>query len=406
MPRSARVRACVIPLVVVASLAVAGCGDDRPARPPGTGGAAGPPTEAHPVVVPDSAPATNDAAAGVACSDVRAVSEPGVRGLTDLVMVSPRKGIAVGKGVIFVTDDGRHWEQRYSDPSWFSSAEMVDSDHAWAVGQHSLLATEDGGRNWLPVGQPTGTSLRAVDFVDRSTGWGSDRKHVYRTTDGGRSWVLADPRCGAERICFSAAEDGWAARGIDVFRTIDGGRTWTDAFQLPVEASDNQFNAMSISVQGLECAAGGLVWALFAGQLAGTQFTPYVAYHGSADGAWTPVLKAPGGPPPTVAAPEGGPHPAPLDVVETARVVYSSFTPSSTPSVAVSTASTAGSGPKRWHPVPIVFSVTSVSFPAGSTGWMLGPRAGATNADVIVTTHDGERTWHEQLTRPVEPPGE
>ncbi len=243
----------------------------------------------------------------MACPDVRPVSEPGVRGLTDLAMVSPHKGIAVGHGVILVTDDGRRWEERYSDPSWFLSVEMVDADHAWAVGQHSLLATEDGGRHWIPVGQPAGTALREVDFVDTATGWGSDREHVYRTADGGRSWVLADPPCGAERVCFSAADDGWAARDTHIFRTTDGGRTWRTAFELPVQASNNEFNVNSIHIQSLECARPGLVWVLFTGPVAGTERTPYVAYHGTADGGWTPVLKARGGlPPPAVVAPEAG----------------------------------------------------------------------------------------------------
>ena len=395
-------------LVVMGWLGLAACSPDRAARTPESsdGGALAPKTEAEPGVLPDAGTATTAAAAGVACPDVRAVSEPGVRGLTDLVMVSPRKGIAVGQGVILVTDDGRRWEQRYSDPSWFVSVEMIDGDHAWAVGQHSLLASEDGGRHWLPLGQPTGTALRAVDFVDPSSGWGSDRKHVYRTVDGGRSWVLADPPCGAERVCFSAADDGWAARDIHVFRTTDGGRTWAKAFQLPIEASDNQFNAKSIHIHSLECAGGGLVWVLFTGQVAGTERTPYVAYHGTADGAWTAVLKAPGGPPPAVAAPEGGSYPAPLAVVDAAGAIYSAFSPSSTPSVTVSTASEGGGTLDPWHPIPNLFSVTSVSFPGATTGWVLGPRARATNADAVVMTSDGGRTWHEQLTRPVEPPGE
>ena len=404
MPRSNRFRMVALAVALTGWLGMVACRNDPTVRAPESSDGALPPSaEAERTVVGDDAPA---AAAGATCPDIRAVSEPGVRGLTDLVMVSSRKGIAVGQGVIFVTDDGRRWEQRYSDPSWFLSVEMTDADHAWAVGQHSLLATDDGGRRWRPVGQPTGTALRAVDFVDPSTGWGSDRKHVYRTTDGGRNWALADPPCGAERICFSAADDGWAARGIHVFRTTDGGTTWAKAFELSVQATDNQFNAMSLHVESLECAAGGLVWVLFAGQRAGTERTPYVAYHGRAGGPWAAVLKAPGGPPPAVVAPEGGPYPAPLDLVDAARVVFSSFTPSSTPSVAVATAGATNSGLGPWHPVPKLFSVTSLSFPGRTTGWVLGARAGTTNADAVVMTSDGGRTWHEQLIRPVEPPGQ
>ncbi len=87
-------------------------------------------------------------------------------------------------------------------------------------------------------------------------------------------------------------------------------------------------------------------------------------------------------------------------------MIYVSFTPSSVPSVAVSTATERGTALGPWQPIPNLFSVTSVSFPGATTGWVLGPRAGATNADAVVMTSDGGRTWHEQLTRPVEPPGE
>lgn len=199
------------------------------------------------------------------------MSESGVRRLTDLAMASPRTGIAV-------------WTPSMPGP------------------QYSLLATEDGGRHWLPVGQSVGTALRAVDFVDLSTGCGSDREHVYRTTDGARSWVLADPPCGAERVCFIAADDGWAARDAHVFRTIDGGRTWMEAFELPVQASDNQCNANSIHIQSLECARPGLVWVRFTRAGGGRRADPVrrLSRHGGR--CLDRHLKARGGPPHLVAA--------------------------------------------------------------------------------------------------------
>lgn len=104
-------------------------------------------------------------------------------------------------------------------------------------------------------------------------------------------------------------------------------------------------------------------------------------------------------------APEGGPYPAPLAVVDHSSVIYAAFTPSSPEPVALSTARSGGSVFQPWRPVPELFSVTSLSFPTATTGWALGANAGATNADAVVMTADGGRTWHEQLTRPVEPPG-
>lgn len=339
----------------------------------------------------------------VDCAEGRSLADPASRGLTDLDMVSPNKGFAVGEGVILVTDDGHHWQQRYSDEDWFVSVEALDVDHAWVVGQHSLLATADGGHHWTPVSEPRGASLRAVDFVDPSTGWGSDGRHVYRTTDGGESWVAADPPCGAERICFSARDDGWAARDRHVFRTTDGGHVWTAAFTLPIRETDNQFNAKSVQIDGLDCAAPGVVWVSFAGSAAGTTQTPYVIYRGSGDGAWAPVLQAAGGPPPSAAAPTGGTYPAPFHAVDRDTAVYVSFTPTATPSAALTTGQ-GGSMPGPWHSIPGLFSITSLSFPEQTTGWVLAPKAGATNIDVILATTDGGRTWQEQFTRAVPPP--
>lgn len=77
--------------VVAAALCLGSCSSaDRP--PPSTQRGATPDDPAVPL--PTTAP-VNPVPDTVACPDVRAVSEPGVRGLTDLKMVSPDKGYAV-----------------------------------------------------------------------------------------------------------------------------------------------------------------------------------------------------------------------------------------------------------------------------------------------------------------------
>lgn len=329
---------------------------------------------------------------------------PSVRGLTDLEMVSPLKGFAVGNDVILVTDDGRNWVERHSQPSAFIAVEAVDENHAWALTQHDIWATDDGGRHWRPRREPVEATLQHVRFIDAENGWGVASGHVFRTTDGGRSWTLADPSCGAQAVCFTGPDDGWAAKGFSVFRSTDGGRSWATAFTLPV-APDRQFHPETTHIDQLECTRPGVVWVVFAGSAAGTTRTPFVTYRGTAGGDWFPVMKAGGDGPPAIAAPTGGSYPAPISAVSADSAVTATYTPLAPPRLGIVTATAAGRTLTARRPVPALFRATSMSFLSLDTGWLLGPETGTSETDAILATRDGGRTWEEQLIRPV-PPGD
>lgn len=178
-----------------------------------------------------AATTTSAAPAPGACPTIRPVEELRLPdNLADLQMVGPRKGFAVGKGAILVTDDGATWTPRYTGGATFVSIDAVDATHAWAAGDRALYATVDGGRHWAGVGSPDdGTVLRQVHFVDEHLGWGFGGGKLYRSGDGGHTWGALSPPCGAEAVCFTAADDGWVAVGNRVARSTNGGDTWTPA---------------------------------------------------------------------------------------------------------------------------------------------------------------------------------
>jgi hypothetical protein len=327
-----------------------------------------------------------------------------VRGRT-LTMASPQKGFAVDDTAVVVTDDGRTWSRRWSGSDPMFSVEAVDADHAWAVGQHVLVRTTNGGRTWDTVGEPDDGMLRVVDFVDSQTGWGVTDTHVYRTVDGGHTWRRTDPPCGGEAVCFSGGGSGWAAVGPFVYRTADGGDSWTAAFTVPTDAIDRPFSLQSVHAAQLDCAQPGTVWALFTGRASGSH-TGYVAYRGTAGGPWTPVLKEPVAGPQAVRAPAAGTHPAPMASLGPDSALFVSFSPLARPPDSLALRLATGGGTHLGPPqaVPGLFSATSISFLSPDVGWVIGAKTGPATVDAILATTDGGRTWQEQYAAPLPAP--
>jgi photosystem II stability/assembly factor-like uncharacterized protein len=319
-------------------------------------------------------------------------------------MVSADKGFAVDQTSVLVTDDGRTWSRRYSGADPMFSVDAVDSDHAWAVGQHIVLATSDGGRSWEPVAEPEEDMLRTVDFIDAHTGWGATGRHVVHTVDGGRTWQTVDPPCGGEAVCFTGLDDGWAAIGRHVYRTTDGGSTWQPAFTAPTDDMTYPFNRDSVHTGQLQCSRPGVAWVTFIGALSGSHVA-YAAYRGTAAGQWTPVMKDSVAGPQTVQAPAGGTQPGPMSALGTDSALYVLFTPlaTSTGGLDLRAAADGGRrlGPAR--PVRGLFSAAAISFLSPEIGWVLGAQSGSP-VDAIVATTDGGLTWHEQYSYTVPSP--
>src|SRR5262249_28739573 len=109
---------------------------------------------------------------------------------------------------------GKTWQKQESNatfeekdvgkqPLFLFSINATDRDHAWAVGDRSILtSTSDGGKTWtarkvsMETDMSGGQSLGAADpgfydvkFLDAKRGWivGEFGKVMY-TSDGGESW--------------------------------------------------------------------------------------------------------------------------------------------------------------------------------------------------------------------------
>src|SRR5258706_5107832 len=176
-------RAHRIALAAVALTALSGChsSSSPPARPAAAGGAVQSESSTSSSTTTTMSPTTGttfpakrveySAASGTGLpsdcpppvalqSDTATVRGRGLR------MVSATKGFAVDDTAVVVTDDGRTWSRRWSGSDPMYSVEALDADHAWAVGQHLLLATTDGGRTWNARGEPDDAMLRVVDLTD------------------------------------------------------------------------------------------------------------------------------------------------------------------------------------------------------------------------------------------------
>jgi photosystem II stability/assembly factor-like uncharacterized protein len=169
--------------------------------------------------------------------------------------------------LLHTTDGGKSWQKQESNavhvdrdgskqPLFLFSMYALDKDHAWAVGDRSILtSTTDGGQTWrarkvaMEVDLSGGESLAAADpifydvkFTDLQHGWivGEFGK-IMHTADGGETWheqqrtlmegtgifdVLDLPTLYGAYM--KNGQDGLAA-GIEghIARTRDGGARWT-----------------------------------------------------------------------------------------------------------------------------------------------------------------------------------
>ncbi len=130
-----------------------------------------------------------------------------------------------------------------------TSIHMVDATTGWAVTDHAVLRTTDGGTSWQDVTPPHASSAfingAAVAVLDASTVWvgaalpDGSATQVFHTSNAGQTWQETTVRRGMStgvEITFIDATDGWmlvglgAAAGseaVAIYRTTYGGETWT-----------------------------------------------------------------------------------------------------------------------------------------------------------------------------------
>ena len=178
--------------------------------------------------------------------------------------------LSIGKGaqsrIFKTTDSGDSWSLQFinRDPNGFLDAlAFWDADRGIALGdpvdgRFTILATDDGGRNWKrhPLdGMPpalrgegafaaSGTCLVVEGHRNAWFGTGGARtSRIFRSIDRGQSWTAHETpiragtaAAGIFSLSFRDAEHGVAVGGdykqpenADrmIARTADGGRTWS-----------------------------------------------------------------------------------------------------------------------------------------------------------------------------------
>ena len=199
-----------------------------------------------------------------------------------------RGWISGQEGVILATTDGgKTWQHQESNasielpdgtkqPLYLFGLYALDADHAWAVGDRSILtSTSDGGKTWrarkvpMEADMSGGETLAAADpvfydvkFTSPDEGWivGEFGK-IMHTSDGGETWheqersllegtgifdLLDLPTLYG--VQMTDAQHGVAA-GLEghIARTSDGGQRWTyDKFDLEFPLVDPLFRVVEL----------------------------------------------------------------------------------------------------------------------------------------------------------------
>jgi photosystem II stability/assembly factor-like uncharacterized protein len=127
------------------------------------------------------------------------------------------------------------------------SLHMIDLTTGWALSEHAILRTTDGGLQWKNVTPPHTVLTREsiAEFLTASLTWvatpqtNGTTAQVWRTIDGGQTWQQSTVQSPlfVKQITFIDAQHGWilsgkknaavaAAEIAQILRTIDGGKTW------------------------------------------------------------------------------------------------------------------------------------------------------------------------------------
>lgn len=150
------------------------------------------------------------------------------------------------------TDGGNTWQQQGQslDYGYISAIHFVDASRGWFVGfdiTNTLVVgdTSNGGGSWNTQVLSSYTSQYAtgITFVDSSHGWlssyGGDQI-ILATSDGGQNWIDRSPQNlepgTLDNIVFSSISNGWGV-GVQtnyevtyLIKTTNGGVDWTIDF--------------------------------------------------------------------------------------------------------------------------------------------------------------------------------
>ncbi|MDQ7095718.1 YCF48-related protein [Desulfosporosinus sp. PR] len=151
-------------------------------------------------------------------------------------------------------DGGMHWAEIGSDGNTLDEVKFVDSHEGWAISQagqvetnpgpvqYSVMQTMDGGATWNVQwqGQQTSASGLGLWFQDAAHGFALVADTLLATQNGGREWTKVSFGAGdfiPQSMSFTDAQTGGVAgvngqqNVLTVLHTSDGGKSWQRQFQ-------------------------------------------------------------------------------------------------------------------------------------------------------------------------------
>lgn len=160
------------------------------------------------------------------------VTAPYVRFLSDISMVTPSDGWAVGSDILHW--DGHRWSHVANPVSdLLTSVDMVSATDGWAVGVNGTILHWDGIA-WTPWPSPTWMNLLDITMLSATDGWAvggwrgaNEDANIILHWDGvvwSRVHSSAHPSLNS--IAMVSSNDGWAVGGVGTVYHWNG-NTWT-----------------------------------------------------------------------------------------------------------------------------------------------------------------------------------
>ncbi|MCU0345503.1 MAG: YCF48-related protein [Saprospiraceae bacterium] len=154
--------------------------------------------------------------------------------LIDPVFFHPDSGFVAGQdddggNILFTADGGETWEEVHNTGlpgEYVWKLQMLGRDTLFAAVENfgpsgSILASYDGGKNWVAKQFPFNGNIQAIGFVNGSRGWvGGYFNGFYETTDGGDTWLNVGIGSTLNRI-FVLNEYLAFATGTSIYKYTD-----------------------------------------------------------------------------------------------------------------------------------------------------------------------------------------
>jgi photosystem II stability/assembly factor-like uncharacterized protein len=328
------------------------------------------------------------------------------------------------------------------------SLHMIDPTTGWALSEHEILRTADGGLHWKNV-TPAGATITresVASFLTASLAWvatpqaNGTTSQIVRTADSGQTWQQSTvPMVYLKQMTFVDAQHGWIlvgwntgggpAEAVAVFRSIDGGKTWRNVSSALPASTDGPppgrlpFGGRKSGIHFLNASTGWITGTVGANDLSWL----YVSHDGGATWNRQSLPLLPGVPSaqfslgsPTFFSGTDGVLPVIFSDVVTERgfatdiyvthdggKTWTSTAPLPLASVAIDFAdmqhgwATDGTilyrtsnGGQKWtklSPGVTFKQVTSLDFVSSTLGWAIG--GPGKNSSLVLKTTDGGESW-------------